>query len=43
MQKKDMQYRFIVPIGISGVYSFYKLAHGAKYFHYSKLFAIFAI
>ncbi len=43
MHKKDMQYRFIVPIGIHGAFSLYKLAHGAEYLHCNELFAIFAI
>jgi hypothetical protein len=43
MQKKNMQYRFIVPIGIHDVYSLYKLAHGAEHLHCNALFAFFAI
>ncbi len=43
MRKQDMQYKFIVPIGIRVAYSLHKLVHGAEYFHYNELFAIFAI
>jgi hypothetical protein len=40
MEKKKTQYMCAISIGIWVACSFYKLAHGTKYFQCSEMFAI---
>jgi len=40
MQKKDTSYKCVILVGICVACALYKLIHGAKYFHFSNLFAI---
>jgi hypothetical protein len=40
MEKKDMSYKCVVPIGIHIMYSFLKNSCGIGYHHWNKIFAI---